>query len=187
MVKSMKKIGLFVVTLICSFFLITNVSAADEKTLNVYLFHGSTCSFCAAEREFLTEIQDEYPYMHVIAYEVWENQENAELLEKVKERLDSDSKGVPFLVVGDRSITGFSDEREQDIRVAIEYYENEEAPDIVSEVLNGIPGEEQENYESTDLVEETKRENYEALIIAGIILFAIAFVIYLYHNSKKLK
>ena len=109
------------------------------------------------------------------------------MLEKVKERLDSDSKGVPFLVVGDRSITGFSDEREQDIRAAIEYYENEEAPDIVSEVLNGIPEEEQENYESTDLVEETKRENYEALIIAGIILFAIAFVIYLYHNSKKLK
>ena len=89
---------------------ISQVKATD--TVNVYLFSGSTCSFCAAEREFLQKIQSDYPYMHVIEYEVWEHPDNAKLHEKVKERLNSSSQGVPFLVIGDKSFTGYDEARE---------------------------------------------------------------------------
>lgn len=183
----MRKISVLFVCMICSIFGITSVKATE--TVNVYLFSGSTCSFCAAERTFLREIQDEYPYMHVIEYEVWEHPDNAELHEKVKERLGSSSKGVPFLVIGDQSFTGYDEARETDIRNALESYETEEAPDIVQEVIDGVSEEEKETYESQELTEDTSSNNidWQNIIIGGVIIIAMVFVIYLYYNSKKVK
>lgn len=179
----MKKFGILVICVLCSMLGMNHVKATD--TVNVYLFSGSTCSFCAAEREFLQKIQSDYPYMHVIEYEVWEHPDNAKLHEKVKERLNSSSQGVPFLVIGDKSFTGYDEARETDIRRALEYYETEEAPDIVADVINGVPEKEKESYESKELVEEKKDEiDWENIIIGAVIIIAMGFVIYLYYNTK---
>lgn len=178
----MKKILLFAIAIICSMSGISEVSATD--TVNVYLFSGSTCSYCAEARKFLQEIKSDYPYMHTIEYEVWEHPDNATLHEKVKEQLDSSSKGVPFIVIGDKSFTGFDESRKNDIRRALEYYEMEECPDIVQDVINGVPKKEKEKYESIELEEPKKEIDWENIAIGGIIIVAMCFVVYLYYNTK---
>lgn len=158
------------------------VKATDK--VNVYLFHGNGCPHCASEIEFLESIQSDYPYMNLIKYEIWENEENEALAEQVKQRIESSSRGVPFLVIGDKSFTGFSEDRKRDIRRALEYYETEEAPDIVSDILAGIPAEKKEKLKAEAPVEVKKETDWENIVVIGVVIVGMIFIIYLYYNTK---
>lgn len=179
----MKKVICFITTCIVSFLLVMpSVSATD--TVNVYLFRGEGCPHCEDEMEFLDSIQKDYPYMHVIKYEIWENPDNAALADKVKARIDSSSKGVPFLVIGDKSFTGFDESRKTDIRRALEYYETEKAPDIVADVLNGIPEKEKKKIEKTENPVKDESIDWENVAVGGIVVLGLIFIVYLYYNTK---
>ena len=91
---------------------------------------------------------------------------------------------MPFIVIGDKSFTGFDESRKNDIRRALEYYEMEECPDIVQDVINGVPKKEKEKYESIELEEPKKEIDWENIAIGGIIIVAMCFVVYLYYNTK---
>lgn len=144
----MKKIITYL-SIIFSLLFIPNVVSAEE--VNLYLFHSQDCSHCAAERQWLDSIKNEYEYLNIHEYEVTRNKENSELHEKVKERLSSTSQYVPFTVIGEDYWIGFNDDNKDKIINAIKNYDYSKR-DIVNEVINNIPG------ENIKPVEEDKKD-----------------------------
>ena len=132
----MKRIFTYII-LALSIFLFFNIVKAEE--VNLYLFHSQDCMHCASEREWLSSIKDEYPYLNIYEYEVTRNKDNNELLERVKERLSSTSQYVPFTVIGEQHWIGWNDDNRNKIISAIENYDHSKR-DIVYEVINGIEG-----------------------------------------------
>ena len=82
----------------------------DEK-VNLYLFWGSTCPHCKAEYAFLESLSDEEKSkFRVYGFEVWNNKENASLMKEFAKITNKEVTGVPYLVIGDSVITGYSDD-----------------------------------------------------------------------------
>lgn len=147
----MKKIITYLI-LALSLLFIPNIISAEE--VNLYLFHSQDCSHCAAERQWLDSIKNEYDNLNIYEYEVTRNKENSELHEKVKERLSSTSQYVPFTVVGEQYWIGWNDNNKDKIIEAIKKYDSSKR-DIVNEVINNIPVENLKPIEQ----EEQKKED----------------------------
>lgn len=130
----MKYIRYLLFTL-ASFLLFNTVSA--KEPVKLYLFYGDGCPHCASEKEFLKELEEKYNNLEVIMYEVWYNEENATLMNKVKAELDKNNQYVPFTVIGEKSFTGFNSSFEKAIEEAVISCETTECEDIVSLIQKG--------------------------------------------------
>lgn len=110
---------------------------AKEVTIN--LFRGEGCPHCAAEEEYLESLENIYGNeIKIKTYEVWYNQNNSDLLEKVKKALDNDSSGVPFTVIGDTAIIGYNDSISAEIKKEVDNaLADEDYEDVVSLVKEG--------------------------------------------------
>ena len=146
----MKKVLFFLFLLI--FPLLT--FAKEEDELKLYFFHGKGCPHCAEEKKFLNNIKKKYSNLKVIKYEVWYDDSNAELLEKIKNEMDVKGTGVPVTVIGDTIILGYGSGTSEKIRRAIEYYQKEEYRDAVSEILAGTYEKGDSNIDSFSKMEE---------------------------------
>ncbi|HOP65943.1 MAG TPA: hypothetical protein PLX66_02880 [Bacilli bacterium] len=112
-----------------------NVKASD-KVINLHLFYGSGCSHCAAEIEFLEDYLKTKEDVKLYKYETWYNVNNQNKLLEVKELLDNDSNGVPFLVIGNKVILGYLEgTTDEQIKDAITYYENNNYTDTVGRYM----------------------------------------------------
>ena len=109
----MKKIKTLIIALLLFALIVPfSVSAEEETTdsskVNVYLFRGEGCGFCASALSFFDSIEEEYgKYYNLITYEVFKDVENAEFLNQVAEYLDTTISGVPFIIIGDKTYPGF--------------------------------------------------------------------------------
>ena len=103
----MKKILKFLI--VFAVFLLLPVSAkADEKVINIHLFYGNGCPHCAAEEEFLSDYLKDRPDVKLYKYEIWYDSHNQELLSKVQKEMGTTNKnGVPFTVIGKKTIVGY--------------------------------------------------------------------------------
>lgn len=127
-------ISLFVII----FFLVFPVSVfAQEEKVTLYFFHGDGCPHCAEEEKFLESIKDDYKNLEIVPYEVWYDEANADLLNRVREVFGSTQTGVPTTIIGKSLIMGYSDSNAAKIKRAIEYYNENEYVDIVSQVRDG--------------------------------------------------
>ncbi len=126
----MKRLNYIIFTLIL--FLVLGSVSAKEITIN--LFYSSTCPHCAAEKEFLNEYIKENRNVKVELYEVTENEDNAKLLDDVKETLGSINNYVPYTVIGEIGLTGYSDSIKNQIIHFVDKYQTEEYYDLVSKV-----------------------------------------------------
>lgn len=79
---------------------------ADSK-VKLYLFYGDGCPHCAEEEEFFDEYLKDNNNVELVKYEVWYSSDNRELLQKVQDKINNHQNGVPFLVIGDKSIVGY--------------------------------------------------------------------------------
>ena len=132
----MKKIISF---LILSFFFLLpfSVSALENDTISLYFFHGDGCPHCADEEKFFKTIEGKYSNFEIVSYEVWNDEENAQLLSNVNEAFHITRTGVPTNVIGTTVISGFGDSTGDKIIRAIEYYQNHPYEDIVSQIKDG--------------------------------------------------
>lgn len=93
----------------------------EEQKVNIYFFWGDGCPHCAEEHAFFQEIEEEYgQYFNLYTFEVWFNDDNAELLEIFAEEMNDTVKGIPYTIIGDKSFTGFNDAKKDLIISAIE-------------------------------------------------------------------
>ena len=90
----------------------TEGETVEEKTpVKVYEFYGSTCGYCASLNSWFESIEEEYgDYFDLVKLEVWENQNNAALMETTISKLGANVNGVPFVVIGDKYTVGFDSE-----------------------------------------------------------------------------
>ena len=138
-----------------SLFLFCNVDA-KEKEITMYFFHGDGCPHCAEEEKFIKEHKDVFKDVKIVKYEVWHDKENVEFLKKVAKKFGVEAKNVPFNVIGNTIIKGYSESAGTDKKISntIKYYLNnkDKYNDIVQEVKNN----------NMKIVEENKEAiNYE--------------------------
>ncbi len=101
-IKKMFLISLFIILLFFSFSF-----KVDAKEVNVYFFHGKTCPHCEEASEYLNSIKDKYD-LNIIKYEVWYNEDNKEIMNDIADYLDFNVRGVPFVIIDNTPITGYS-------------------------------------------------------------------------------
>ena len=82
---------------------------SDDK-VNVYIFRGSTCSHCLdAVAHFASIAKDDGKYFNVKTYEVWSNSDNNDLMNDAANEIgDSEVSGVPYIVIGKKSWSGYA-------------------------------------------------------------------------------
>ena len=119
------------------FFCISNVSAKENDKITLYLFHSSDCPHCKAEIKFLDGIEDDYPNLKIVKYEVAHNEENSMFMNKVGAALEEDTNYIPFTVIGDIVIVGYDENTGPRIERAIRYYNNMEYEDVVQQIKDG--------------------------------------------------
>lgn len=116
----MKKVKYLFFALLCALILPFSASAevvADasiqkgSKKVPVYMFRGEGCSHCAEAEAWFKSIKAEYgDKFELIGYETWYNKDNAQLMQDVAEARGETANGVPYIIIGDQSWSGFSND-----------------------------------------------------------------------------
>lgn len=135
----MKKIKLFLAIIMCLFAMPLAVLAdessndnnvevtsgetevkEEDNRVKIYFFRGDGCPHCADAEEFFNSIKEEYgQYYKILDYETWYNSDNAALLQKVGEARKEEITGVPYILIGDKSWSGYNDSFADDIKNTI--------------------------------------------------------------------
>lgn len=137
------------------FFMFICCVFADEKTLNLYLFYGDGCPHCKQMHEYLDEYLDGKGNLKLYEYEIYNNVDNANKLKDIIAILDTDSKGVPFLIIGNNVITGYAENiTDEIIRNTINYYKNHRFKDEVGIYL-GVVEDSDEEFDENVVYQET--------------------------------
>ena len=157
----MKKILKYLI--VFAVFLLLPVSAkADEKVINIHLFYGNGCPHCAAEEEFLSDYLKDRTDVKLYKYEIWYDSHNQELLSKVQKEMGTTNKnGVPFTVIGKKTIVGYADGvTDEQIKDAINYYLNNDYRDYAGEITGKVKKVEvKEDTTKDESKTEDKKEN----------------------------
>jgi len=111
------------------------VNAVDKK-INIYVFYSRTCIHCAAEEVYLDKLKSEDSSLSIYRYEITDSKENQELMKKVGDLLNTNITTVPYVIIGNRTITGFT-EGVSDVSIdsAITYVKEHNVRDLVGEML----------------------------------------------------
>lgn len=144
----MKKILLSIMLLALLF---PNIVFAKEK-VNVYFFHGDGCPHCEELKTYFNSLDNSYKEkIDIQEYEVWNDYENAELMENISILRDDDATGVPYFIIGDKSWIGYSSSMDKEIEEQINKVYEEEA-NVRYDVMNLYEKEK-------DNIEAIKKEN----------------------------
>ena len=102
--------AIFVVALFVLAFFVPKAEAATP--VDVYLFYGEGCPHCSKAESFLEDFdqqQDCRVTLHT--YEIWNDRDNAKLYNKVLDHYDIKTGGVPFTVIGNETVVGYSSDQ----------------------------------------------------------------------------
>lgn len=174
----MKKLKLLVVAVISILLLPLSINAADKEPINVYIFKGDGCGYCAAALEYFESIEKEYgKYFNLVEYEVWNNTDNASLMTDVASYFGEEVGGVPYIVIGDKTFQGYAESYNDQITDAIKAaYNNEDYVDAVKAVGNGETS-------SPDKKEEND-ENKTTIIIISVALIGFVALFYFARDTE---
>ncbi|MHB8807534.1 MAG: thioredoxin family protein [Anaerolineaceae bacterium] len=118
-----KKISL--IFLVISILLLFSTSpvfaqANEPVKLNIYFFWGDGCPHCAEEEPFLESLEEKYPSVTIVDYEVWYNEENQKILNEFGKTLGFEPSGVPVTIIGDQVWIGFREEYKAEMENAVQ-------------------------------------------------------------------
>lgn len=171
----------FLLMLTMIFLIPVTVFAASKEKINVYIFKGEGCGYCAKALTFFEGLDDEYQnYFNLIEKEVWNDKDNAAQMQEVAAHFDEEVNGVPYIIIGDKTFQGFSAEYEEDIKKVIkDSYENKDDSyqDVVASVLKG------------DAISSSKGEKKDngaaiTIIVLAAIVAGIGFLIYMARDDS---
>ena len=108
----------------------------NDDQVTVYLFRGQGCGHCEELLNYLNTIIPKYKDKFKLkAYEVWYNEDNHKLQEKVAKSFNVDASGVPFLIIGKKTFIGFQESDKSKIVDAInKEYSAKKRYDIMKEI-----------------------------------------------------
>jgi hypothetical protein len=186
----MKKIKLFLAIIMCLFAMPLAVLAdegsddnvevtsgetevqEEDNRVKIYFFRGEGCPHCADAEEFFNSIEEEYgQYYKILDYETWYNSDNAALLQKVGEARNEEISGVPYILIGDKSWSGYDDSFADDIKDTIKS-EYEKAVADRYDIANYV-----DFTNAASSVTEAAKKSNDAMVLI-IILLAVAGITY---------
>jgi cytochrome c biogenesis protein CcdA/glutaredoxin len=94
--------------------------AGAEQPVDLVFFYGRGCPHCAAMKEFLDAMEEKHHQLRVQAYEVYFDDSNAQLFERVADAYHFTIEGVPTVFLGNDAITGFSEDMEPELEQKIQ-------------------------------------------------------------------
>ena len=175
----MKKLKYFIILLIAALIIPFTVHADGEesKEVKVYFFRGEGCPHCEEAEEWFKTIEEEYgSYFEVVDYETWYNQENAELMQRVAKARGEEVTGVPYIIVGNQSWKGFTQEY---------------APEIIAKIQSEFETNVDERYDIIKLLPEVEKEKDStgsdvlALVVILIVFGGICYGVYKARKKTK--
>lgn len=200
----MKKVILSVIAAMMMLVMVPFVDAAekpkvtDHEKVTIHIFWGNGCPNCTNAINYFYGLGNEYEdYIEVKTYEVWYNQDNNKFASEVAELLDHELEGVPFLVVGEKYISGWGGSVGETLMdYALDYYKDKDYKDVVKEALEDTSNdvvetslEDAYNVENTSNsnsnANETEPGKYDTIIIIGIFVVLIGGFAGLVIASKK--
>ena len=151
----MKKIKGFLLTIAVLVLMPLNVFASEK--INVYIFKGDGCGYCAKALTFFEGLSDEYQnYFNLVEKEVWYDDNNAALMQKVADYFNEDVNGVPYIVIGEKTFQGFDESQYgNEIKNAIKTgYENTDGTykDVVAAIAGGEVKTDEDNNTSVTII-----------------------------------
>ena len=162
----------------------TQVVAKEAKPVNVYIFYGSTCGYCKALHEYTATLEKDDTIkdkFNIVDYEVWADSTNATLMTKVGAYFNKEVKGVPFMVIGDKTFDGYASSMDAEIRTTIEEAYKNQTKDVVSTIGTGNVLKYVADA-GTAKVEPTKTDNTSsktaAYIIVGVTVIIILLIVF---------
>lgn len=186
----MKKIKLFLAIIMCLFAMPLAVLAdegsddnvevtsgetevqEEDNRVKIYFFRGEGCPHCADAEEFFNSIEEEYgQYYKILDYETWYNSDNAALLQKVGEARNEEISGVPYILIGDKSWSGYDNSFADDIKDTIKS-EYEKAVADRYDIANYV-----DFTNAASSVTEAAKKSNDAMVLI-IILLAVAGITY---------
>lgn len=81
--------------------------SANENDLSIHIFSSKVCPHCREAENFLQQLKQENPSLTIYKYEI-AYQQNSKLLDLVANSLEVSGQGVPFIVINNQAIIGFS-------------------------------------------------------------------------------
>lgn len=152
----------------------------NKDAITIYLFRGKGCGYCHAFLEFMNSITEEYgKYFKMTSYEVWNDSENAALMDEVSNYLDNPAGGVPYIVIGDKVFAGYASEYDEGIKEAIKtLYDTKKKDryDVFTEMKKHPK--KTENANSSDV---------NKILIWNIAFIALAAIILIFYTNMKFK
>ena len=86
----------------------------SKDKLNIYIFWGDGCPHCKHLAEFLGEKQSEIGgKISLYTFEVWKDKNNLAFLKSFGKFLGENPKGVPYIIIGNKTYSGFSETDEE--------------------------------------------------------------------------
>lgn len=132
----------------------------SDDQVTIYLFRGRGCQYCRAFLNYLNSITEEYgKYFKVVGYEVWNDENNAKLMEKVGKFFEQEARGVPYIVIGENVFAGYADS-----------YNDA----IVSSILNEYNKE--DRYDVFDEMDKLEKEERIKEFISNVLPLIVSFV-----------
>ncbi len=194
------------ILLILTLCLIIPFTKVNAKAVDVTLFYGNGCPFCAKEQKFLDVLQQQLGQnLNVETYEVWEHKENDELLTQVRTSLNNQDTGIPFTIIGNKTYDGFNENIEKEIKNTIIDNLKQNNVNIVNLVQEGKPVPTNTNLNTNPTIHFTLlgdtdvKETSPATIATTegigdainlgslwIILFLAGIMLAIYNNKKRL-
>ncbi|MEA1962615.1 MAG: hypothetical protein U9M94_00045 [Patescibacteria group bacterium] len=134
----MKKI-LFIINFFIFCFSPVFAQTSAQDKINLYFFYGNDCPHCEKEDFFLKKLEQENKNIEVFRYETWRNKENQEFLTKLGQELGIAIRGVPILIIGDQTVTGYYNDEitGKKIKNIINEYAETGCDDVVAHVIHG--------------------------------------------------
>jgi len=92
----------------------------NKNKVNIYLFWGSGCPHCEHAIEYIESLEGEYgKYFTLNKFEVWNNDRNKQIYTLFANKMGDSVKGVPYIIIGEKSFYGFSENSKDEILDAI--------------------------------------------------------------------
>lgn len=171
----------------------------SDDAINIYMFRGNGCIHCRDFLSFLNNHISDYGYMfNLVSFEIFYDENNNSLFEKMGEFMQDSVRGVPYIIIGGQTFLGYSTKMDEELLTTIvDEYNTDERYDALSEYLeNGKTFE--EKYGTSNKIKEKneKKEDennsisddeskYNIKLIICIMIVVIICLIYVIRKLKK--
>ena len=104
----------------------TAVTAAQDNHVDMVIVYGTGCPHCTKLLSFMDGVQERYPGLHVIDYEVYFDKNNRKIAQELAKAYGKDLGGVPVTFINGKMMVGFNNALGDTIEAQVAYcMENE--------------------------------------------------------------